>query len=472
MLAKANREFAARRPGISDRRQPVHTVYGGAHLFKADTPVKIGQVALNHVQAYASDFIEFAQIFQLPGYTKLPTQPEVKRALMTAISRNPDSLDNLRETHRSAWLAARVYERVLGKLRKEPVEDFRIDFEDGFGVRDDQEEDAEARRTAEEVAAAMAEGVLPPFIGIRIKPLNDENVSRSLRTLDIFLNTLFQMSGSQLPDNFVVTLPKATIPEQVKTLVAAFEAIEEHASLAPGSLKMELMVETPTSVIAEDGTAALPKLVEAAEGRCTAVHFGVYDYTASLDITAAHQRMRHPSCDFARHVMQVSMAGSGVFLSDGATNIMPVGPHRSPKGGPPLTSEQSRENAEVVHRAWRYAYADTMNSLQQGIYQGWDLHPAQLTARYAAVYTFFLEGLDAASERLSAFVEKAARATLVGDVFDDAATGQGLLNYFLSALNCGAISPEEALRSGLTQDELRSRSFTKIIQDRAGVPEE
>ena len=61
----------------------------------------------------------------------------------------------------------------------------------------------------------------------------------------------------------------------------------------------------------------------------------------------------------------------------------------------------------------------------------WDLHPAQLPSRYAAVYAFYLSALDAATRRLRAFIDKAAQATLVGDVFDDAATGQGLLNFFV-----------------------------------------
>jgi hypothetical protein len=175
--------------------------------------------------------------------------------------------------------------------------------------------------------------------------------------------------------------------------------------------------------------------------------------------------MLHPACDFARHMMQVSFGGTGVWLSDGATNIMPVAPHR----GDALSGEQIDENRNVVHRAWKLHYDHCRHSLANAFYQGWDLHPAQLPTRYAAVYTFFLEGLDAASERLRNFVEKAAQATLVGDVFDDAATGQGLLNYFLRAINCGAVSEKEALDlTSLTLDELRSGSFVKILKNRQG----
>src|SRR4029077_5013928 len=243
---------------------------------------------------------------------------------------------------------------------------------------------------------------------------------------------------------------------QVALLSDLFAALEKQNGLIPGSLKMEMMIETTQSVINNRGEINLPLLLTATRGRCVAAHFGTYDYTASCSITAAHQHMMHPACDFAKDMMQVSFAGTGIWLSDGATNIMPVGPHRAAEGSP-LTQDQVEENRSVVHRAWKLHYDHIQHSLVGGFYQGWDLHPAQLPTRYAAVYAFFLESLDAASERLRNFVEKAAKATLVGDVFDDAATGQGLLNYFLRALNCGAITEAEALQlSGLTHDELRS----------------
>jgi hypothetical protein len=195
------------------------------------------------------------------------------------------------------------------------------------------------------------------------------------------------------------------------------------------------------------------------------VHFGVYDYTASCGITAAYQAMGHPACDFARQMMLVSLSGTGIHLSDGATNILPVGPHRAAPDRP-LTSEQLDQNRAAVLQAWRLAFNDNLHSLRTGFYQGWDLHPAQLVARYAAVYLFFLEGRASAAARLQAFVEKAALASLHGDVFDDAATGQGLLNFFLRGMGCGAITVAEALATGLTMDDLRSRSFLKILQNR------
>ncbi|MHC4392542.1 MAG: DUF6986 family protein [Planctomycetota bacterium] len=462
-LKAANDAFTALRPGERPDRQPVHVVYGGAQLFNAGMTRKLGEVALRNLARYAPRFTDLAKAVGLAGADTLPDGEAEVAALAIEIERDPEQA---RVTRFPAWLAHTVFARVKGKLEQEAVEDFRIDFEDGFGNRPDPEEDAAAENTAREVKAGMDEGALPAFIGIRIKPFNEEMKHRSVRTLDIFLTTLLQATGGKLPSGFCVTLPKVTIPEQVAALVTLFEVFEERFELPGGSLEMEIMIETPGSIFDTDGRASMPALIRAAQGRCRSAHLGTYDYTAGCSITAAYQAMDHAVCDFAKHVMQVTLAGTGIWLSDGATNILPVGPHRAAKDGPPLTDAQERENRQVVHNAWRVAFDHTRHSLKNGYYQGWDLHPGQLICRYAAVFSFFLENMAAASERLSNFVGKAAQATLVGDVFDDAATGQGLLNYFLRALNCGAISEQEALATGLTVEEIRGRSFLKILEAR------
>jgi hypothetical protein len=463
-LQAANNAMSAKYPGESGRRQPVHTVYGGAHLFRSDSAQRLGNVARRSLQEYGPDFVTFAQAIGLPGAETLPkSEAEIARLAKTFA----ENADTQRQEDKAAWMAQTIFGRVQEKLQREPLEDFRIDFEDGYGNRPDAEEDGHAESAAIEVAAGMGAGTLPPFIGIRIKPFTEELRRRSMRTLDIFLSTVLDKSGNQLPSNFVVTLPKITVPEQCAALADLFESLEAKTGLTSGSLQMEMMIETTQSIINDEGRINLPLLLQAARGRCVAAHFGTYDYTASCNITAAHQHMMHEACDFARHMMQVSFAGTGIWLSDGATNIMPVAPHRAGKDGPPLNPQQLFENQEVVHRAWKLHYDHIQHSLTNAYYQGWDLHPAQFPTRYAAVYAFFLDGLAAASERLSNFVEKAAKATLVGDVFDDAATGQGLLNYFLRATNCGAITEDEALRlSSLTPDELQSGSFVKILKNR------
>jgi citrate lyase beta subunit len=340
-------------------------------------------------------------------------------------------------------LAQVVHPRIREKLVREAVEDFRIDFEDGYGNRPDEEEDEHARSTASEVADGMAAGTLPPFIGIRVKSLSGELHRRALRTLDLFVTTLVQHAG-KLPPGFAVTLPKIQHRDQVAVFAEALSELEYRLGT---EIALELMVETPQSVIDVEGRSGLRHFVKAAGGKVRGAHFGTYDYTASLSITAAYQTMDHHVCDFAKDNLQVSLAGTGIWLSDGATNVMPVPIHR----GEELIDTQIRKNRETVHKAMRLHYDHVRHSLSHGYYQGWDLHPGQLATRYAAVYSFFLEGLDQAGARLRNFVEAAATATLVGDVFDDAATGQGLLNYFLRAINCGAITEIEAMeRTSLT----------------------
>ena len=466
-LRKANEEFSRHYPGETGRRQPVHTVYGGAHLFKSDSAKRLGSLAQRSLDQFATDFLTFARAIGLPGATELPESIDDANELVALLKDEPE---RARKEKKAAWLAYTIYRRVTDKLQREPVEDFRIDFEDGYGNRPDEEEDGHAVSAATEAAEGIRQGTLPPFIGIRIKPFNEELRARSFRTLDIFVSTLVALSKGRLPENFVVTLPKITIPEQVTTLAGLLTRLEKQTGLESGSLKFEMMIETTQSIINHRGEINLPLLLAAAEGRCVAAHFGTYDYTAGCNITAAHQHMLHPACDFAKHMMQVSFAGTGIWLSDGATNIMPVAPHRFVEGDPALTTEQIEENRDVVHRAWKLHYDHIQHSLANAFYQGWDLHPAQLPTRYAAVYSFFLESLEAASERLKNFVEKAAKATLVGDVFDDAATGQGLLNYFLRAINCGAITETEAVElSGLTLPELHSASFVRILKNRQAL---
>jgi citrate lyase beta subunit len=432
-LAKRNDRHLALFPGDFAGRQPVHTVYGGAHLFKSDSAKKLGELAVRSLSRYAPDAVTFARAVGM-----------------------------------DEALAHKVYDRVVEKLKREAVEDFRIDFEDGYGNRSDAEEDGHAVAAALEVAKGLEEGTLPPFLGIRVKTFSNELAGRSARTMDVFLTALIRQTKGRLPEWFCVTLPKIVHPGQAAALAALLDAFEKKKKLKPGAIKVELMVETPQSIIAADGTAPLRAMVDELGARCTGAHFGTYDYTASCNITAAQQHMMHPSCDFAKSVMQVTLAGTGVTMSDGATSVMPVGPHRAAPGEY-LSAEQDRENVDAVRRAWKLHYEHATHSLVTGFYQGWDLHPAQLPTRYAAVYAFFIAGLPQATARLKNFIEKAAQATLVGDVFDDAATGQGLLNYFLRARNCGAITAEEAAATGLTPAEFASRSFLKILEGRRGA---
>ncbi len=457
-LATANLKFQHTYPGDKPDRQPVHTVYGGANLFKSDTTLKMGEVALRSLKNYAPNFVILAKVLKLENHEHFPTlQKDI--ATLTA------KLDKMTEAERKAepaWLAYSVYNKMIKKLQTEAVEDFRIDFEDGFGNRPNDEEDATAITAANELAEGMTNNTISPFIGIRIKPFTEDLKARGVRTLDIFLTTLLTKTNGNLPPNFIVMLPKVTIPEQVTTMVRFFEIIERKFNLAPGTLKMETMVEATQIVMDDEGRNPLMRIVRAGEGRLINAHFGTYDYTASCGITAKYQTMAHPVCDFAHHMTKVALAHTGIFLSDGATNVMPVAPHR----GDNLSFEQQNENQLSVHNAWRIGFNHTTHSLINGLYQGWDLNPAQLPMRYAATYNFFLSSYTDATHRLKTFVERAAISTLTGDIFDDAATGQGLLNFFLKAINCGAITEEEATATGLSLEEIQTRSFYRILEGR------
>ncbi|MCM2279730.1 MAG: phosphoenolpyruvate kinase [Oligoflexia bacterium] len=405
-LADFNRAYPAQEQALL--RQPVHTVYGGAHLFKAGSLAKLGALALKAFDDNAPD----------PG------------ALGRTLGYEAD-----------AALARTVHERVRAKLAREAIEDYRIDFEDGYGYRTDDEEDTHARAAAVELATAMSSGALPHFCGIRIKAFSEENHARAARTLELFLTALSEAASGRLPENFRVTLPKVVIPEQVSALGEQLSQLEKRLSFPAGAIRIELMIETPQALLDRHGRCTIPALVAAARGRCASVHLGPYDYTSALGISSSRQDLLHPLCDLARGLMQLSLAGTGVLVSDGASHLIPVG------------------SGEVVRKAWAHSYRQMRHALENGIYQGWDLHPAQIPARYAAFYVFFLENLPQATARLKSFLEKAAQASLSGQHFDDRSSAQGLLNFFLRGLHCGALTESELLEAGLSADLLRTGSF-------------
>ena len=410
--------------------QPLHTVYGGAHLFAHDTASRLGALAGASLARYAPDAQTFAR----------------------ALGVQSD-------------LAEGVYGRTKAKLSSSAVEDLRVDFEDGYGIRADDEEDRAAVHVADEMALGISRGTLPARVGIRVKAPSGPLGGRGARTLDLFLTRLVERAG-QLPPRFVITLPKVSSPPQVAAFAALLRELEGALGLHEGDLRFELMIETIGALVDERGALAPRALVSAAAGRCVALHLGAYDLLAEAGVAARHQSMRHPLCDFARQILLTCGIPARVALSDGATNLMPIGPYRGDPSS--LSPQQESENQRVVHEAWRTHHDHVYRALQMGLYQGWDLHPAQIPARYAAVYRFFLEDMSASIERLSNFVARATKATLSGAVFDDAATGQGLLNFFVRALAAGAIDESALPALGLTREEIEGRSFAAIVANREG----
>ncbi|MEU9046466.1 MULTISPECIES: DUF6986 family protein [unclassified Kitasatospora] len=400
LLAPVDADLARRYPGDSGTRQPVHTVYVPADAFAADTVREWGRQALATFDTHAG------------------TPSELARALGVADDE----------------LLADVHARVRAKLEREPIEDLRIDFEDGYGPRPDAEEDAAAVRAAGLVAAAVAEGSAPPYIGIRIKCMEAAVRARGIRTLELFLATLPAVGG--LPEGLVLTLPKVTYAEQVTALVRLLEDFERRAGLPAGRIGFEIQIETTQAILGPDGRATVARMIEAAEGRATGLHYGTFDYSAACGVSAAHQSMDHPVADHAKAVMQVAAAGTGVRLSDGSTNVIPTG------------------STEQVHAAWKLHHDLVRRSLARAYYQGWDMHPAHLPTRYVAVYSFYREGLAAAAARLAAYVAKAG-----GDVMDEPATARALSGYLLRGLDCGAVDLAEVTAlTGLDREQLDALS--------------
>ncbi|WP_149550347.1 DUF6986 family protein [Streptomyces marokkonensis] len=391
-LAPVDAELERRYPGDPGTRQPVHTVYVPADVFAADTLRTWGDQALAALDEHAPDAASFAAVLGLDG-----------------------------------TLAEDVYGRVRAKLEREPVEDLRVDFEDGYGDRSDAEEDAAAARAARLVAEAYAAGAAAPYTGIRMKCMEAAVRDRGIRTLDIFLTGLTE-AGS-LPDGLVLTLPKVTYPEQVTAMVRLLDAFEEARGLASGRIGFEIQIETSQAILAADGTATVARMIRAADGRATGLHYGTFDYSACLGVSAAHQASDHPAADHAKAVMQVAAAGTGVRVSDGSTNVLPVGP------------------TEKVHDAWRLHYGLTRRALARAYYQGWDMHPGHLPTRYAAVFAFYREGFEQAAARLARYAGRVG-----GDVMDEPATAKALAGYLLRGLDCGALDASEVARAtGLTR---------------------
>ncbi len=445
--------------GVKER-WPIHVLYGGAHLFKADTPEKLGNIALRSLNTYASNFVEFADAMSLKGSEALPRFPKAIATLEKDLAKQPEKF---RSENFPAWFAWTIYNRTIQKLQAEPIEDFRIDFEDGYGFRVDEEEDAHAVSAAEELAKVFKSKTITRFSGLRIKAFALETYERSVRTLNIFLDTFLNKNNNHLPGGFVVTLPKVNDKKEVRELCKLLDQIEKKYHLKAKSIGIEIMIETPLAVFDKNGRPALKNIVKAAKDRQISAHFGAYDYTASLGISAGHQSLHHESCNFARQMMLISLSPLGIRLSDSVTTELPVPIHKGEK----LSQAQLSENRQSVHSGWRTHFQNVTRSMTGGFYQSWDLHPNQLVARYAAVYAFFLEAKDAQADRLKGFIEKAAQAKITGNTFDDAASALGLVNFFRLGLNCGAFTSGEILEvTGLSADELGSGSFSQITGSR------
>ncbi|TKK85001.1 aldolase [Herbidospora galbida] len=282
-----------------------------------------------------------------------------------------------------------VHDRVARTLAREPIQDLRIDFEDGYTGAD---EDADMIRAAEAVAAMP---VLPRRWGLRVKSFADGDPGRSLRTLRGFLERVVELKGG-LPDGFVITFPKVLMESYLGMFARSLAELEHDLNLP--TLGFEMQVEAPQTILFLQRS---PDLVANLRGRLKAAHFGVFDYTAACGLPPHEQRLDHPACDHARHVMQTVLHPEGVELSDGSLAAAPA----------------SASKADVL-ALWRRHAETVRHSLAHGYYQGWDMHPSHLVSRFAVVYAHHLATYDAYRARVEAW--QASRQE--GGVLDEPAT--------------------------------------------------
>jgi len=413
-LAEADRALAAGYPGERPGRQPVHTVYVPADAYDAGVVPRWGELALAAIDAESAGF----------AAAVASGDPEA----------GPD-------------LVVDLIGRVRAKLATEPVEDLRIDFEDGYLGHDEAAEDEHVRSAAHALAESQQAGAAAPYAGIRVKSLEAPTRARGVRTLTSFVAAFAEAGGSLA--TFVVTLPKVTSVDQVSALVHALGVLEDELGLGEDALRFEIQVETPQSILGADGTALVARMVHTGGRRLTGLHYGTYDYSAFCGIAAEQQSLEHPVADHAKLVMQAAAAGTGVRLSDGSTNLLPVG------------------DSGEIRAAWANHHRLVRRSLERGFYQGWDLHPAQLPTRYAATYGFYRQGLPRALARLHAY--RAARDEPVGvegsaptdssptaGIADEPATARALADFVLRGLDCGAVDAAEVIAGcGMDEAELR-----------------
>lgn len=387
LLAPVDAMLAARYPGTDTdtRPQPIHTVYVDAARAHPGTPAEWSERASTLLAAH--------------------------RDLITSLT------------------DADTVTAVEAILTRAPIADLRIDFEDGYGLRPDAEEDADARSAGRTLRAITAGPDSPHVCGIRPKGLSPHERRRAIRTLELVLD-----EAGGVPPGFVITVPKLRAAEQVPAMVALCEEIEHAHGLAAGVLRFELQVESPQFVVGADGTVPLARAVHLSDGRCTALHFGTYDYTAACAVAPRNQALDHPLADHAKALMIVAAAQTGVHVSDGSTQVLPEG--------------TDREVAVALTRHFRLV----TRSLEYGIHQGWDMHPGHLVTRWAATVRFHRTALTAAAPRLQAYLERRS-----GPVVDEPATAQALAAIVLRGLACGAFDDRDVRRQApdCTPDVLR-----------------
>jgi citrate lyase beta subunit len=396
--------------------QPSGTLYGGAQRFKVGALAKLGDHVQSFFQRHVDSDDAFVACFGVPTATSVAT----------------------------------LRERLRASLQRAPLEDVRVDFEDGYGPHGDDEEDAHARLVGEALAEKRTTG-WPQRVGVRVRALESGTAKRALRTLTIVVDTMVAAGWRPGREPFRVTLPKVTHLQELAMAARALERLEADHELPERSFVVEAMVETPEALLDREGRVPLVLWPGMARGRLGALHFGAFDYLSSLGVPARSQSLDHPACLHARASLALGAARAGIEVSDGTFLEIPVGPHREAIAG----SIEEQENQEIVARALRHHAERVRRQLAEGYAQGWDLHPGQVVSRRAALLTAYVEGRDDVLRRMDGFLSAGARAARSGTAFDDAASARSLLATLRRGIRLGLDDADlVAVFLGLEVDDL------------------
>lgn len=415
-------------------RRPVNRICCSAERFDGGATRRAGEAALQAFDSHAPDFVTFARAMWLNGADTLPRYDDLTQELEFELIENAE---NVKAKNYAAWYAWTIYQRTIEKLRNAPVEELQI-------VLTGDLHSAHASTASTELAKAFLDGALPPFVSLSIPTIEPS----ALNALDLFLVNLIEKTAGKLPEEFSVTVAKAARPEEIAALEVFLSGFENRHAFTPGSIKIGLTISSPGAIVDDGGQIVLTKLAGAGRGRCVSAHLDADSFLSELDVPAAHRYPRHEACNFARQIMHLVLSPMNIGLSD---SIVP--PRELSPGA----------DTHLIHRAWREHFNSVTHSMIGGFYQGLDPDPRLLPARYAAIYSFFMEATGEQGKRFQQFAHEAAAGRGSGDE----GHAQRLLNFFYRALDCGALTQLEVSEAtGLTREELALDSFSEIVRRR------
>jgi citrate lyase subunit beta/citryl-CoA lyase len=233
-----------------------------------------------------------------------------------------------------------------------------------------------------------------------------------------------------------IVFPKVEHPEEVDTLYAILDEVEQVLSLPPRRIRVGFLVESGWCA------AQLPEIARRAAPRLASLIYGLADYSADLGLPEIAND--HPLADWVRAEI-VNVAGAvGVPSLDGMTLAYPVA---EPALDDAANRERFLDRMALCHR-------DAVRARELGMTGKWVGHPAQLFATLLAFDApsgdALLDEAAAALEAYRSAVEDEGKgATMIGGTMADRATDRHARAVLRRAVAAGRFDPERALALGI-----------------------